>query len=63
MPIYATKCKKCGREAEHILRINDSLPVCNYMDADGPCHGELERIPATSNFAFRGGSPTPRFYR
>lgn len=75
MPIYVTKCKKCGAEAEQILRINEELPTCRAHERVGPdperpgndiyklCEGELERVPATSNFAFRGGSPTPRFYR
>lgn len=75
MPIYATKCKKCGNETEQILRINEPLPTCRNhkflgADTDIPengvyelCGGELERIPAASNFSFRGGSPTPKFYR
>lgn len=68
MPIYVTKCKKCGTEADLILRINEELPRCDEPvdTAAGPeaepCGGELEKIPSTSNFSFKGGAPTPRFY-
>ena len=26
------------------------------------CRGQLERVPAASNFSFKGGAPTPKFY-
>ena len=66
MPIYTTKCKKCGFVQDMLLRVNEELPMCS-VSAEGQneilCGGELERIPAASNFSFRGGAPTPRFYR
>lgn len=58
MPIYATRCKNCANETDLLLRLNEELPKCEKCST-----GELEKIPAASNFSFRGGSPTPRFYR
>ena len=58
MPIYQTRCTKCGHAAEHILRISEELPTCS----EPACEGHLEKVPSASNFSFKGGAPTPKFY-
>lgn len=64
MPRFIYACDK-GHEFEEIQTIHEEpLTACTAnVDCDHFCDAPVRRVFGTPHFTFKGGSPTPKFYR
>ncbi len=59
MPIFVYRCDK-GHEFEELQTIHEApLETCR----EPGCDALVQKVICAPNFTFKGGAPTPRFYK